>query len=479
MLAWGACALLLVAALVVFGAGAWLRHYLHSDRFRVMIGQRASEALDMDGSFGVFRWEDTSAHVEGFSGRGFEGAAFSELRAEGLRAEVNLEAARDGVWEIRRLEANRLYIDTSEGRLPAKPGPTGGHAGPAGDSDGWLASLLPDRVAVREILVHDLVVDGPQATAHGVRVLAEFDAGNAADITASGGTLHMPGLPEVRLGGLGARVAPGRVYINDMSGTFAEAASLEVSGDLVPGRPAELDLAIEFDHLGAAEVLPEDWAKRITGQLQGRIEVRGRPGTPGAYHESGTVTLTGGVIEALPVLDEIAKYTRTENFRRLVLSKAEIEFNRHNGALDLPSVNLESTGLTRVTGSMRVVDGVADGTFEVGVTPGALRWVPSAEQRVFTREADGFRWTTVRVWGPVGDLKQDLVTRLVGGAIDGAVESVAGAVSRLLPATPGQGDDPQGPDATGEGLVRDAIETGGALIRSGGQILEGLFPRRD
>ncbi|MEC9053685.1 MAG: hypothetical protein VX633_00145, partial [Verrucomicrobiota bacterium] len=72
--------------------------------------------------------------------------------------------------------------------------------------------------------------------------------------------------------------------------------------------------------------MPEDWAKRISGELMSDFVVEGEIGrTPLITGELG---LSDGHLTALPVLDRIASYTRTERFRRLSLRKADLKFRQ-------------------------------------------------------------------------------------------------------------------------------------------------------
>ena len=83
VLVWGGwCVAGLVVVVVVgyFALTAWLRSYLHSDRFREMMGAKVSAFLKAEGEFGAFHWEGVTAMVDGYEAVGYEDAAFSALR---------------------------------------------------------------------------------------------------------------------------------------------------------------------------------------------------------------------------------------------------------------------------------------------------------------------------------------------------------------------------------------------------------------
>ncbi|MES2570342.1 MAG: hypothetical protein V4710_09865, partial [Verrucomicrobiota bacterium] len=115
--------------------------------------------------------------------------------------------------------------------------------------------------------------------------------------------------------------------------------------------------------------LTGDWRLRLHGSISGEIDVQTPlPVTPGLMM-SGHVTLNNGQLEALPVLDQIAIFTRLQQFRTLKLSSASADFRQENGRLAVSNFVAESAGLIRIEGAFTVRDGKIDGVFEVGVTP--------------------------------------------------------------------------------------------------------------
>ncbi|MEM9015970.1 MAG: hypothetical protein AAGC68_03070, partial [Verrucomicrobiota bacterium] len=122
------------------------------------------------------------------------------------------------------------------------------------------------------------------------------------------------------------------------------------------------------------------------------------------------------VIESVPVLQLIAEYTRNDQFKHLALSEARTDFRREGDRLELTDLVLQSDGLVRVTGSMTMEGELMNGVFEVGVTPGTLRWIPGAERKVFLDERDGFLWAPMTVTGTIAEPKEDLSGRLIAAA---------------------------------------------------------------
>ena len=71
-----------------------------------------------------------------------------------------------------------------------------------------------------------------------------------------------------------------------------------------------------------------------------------------------------------------------------------------------------------------IANEMIDGTFDVGITPGPLQWLPGSQEKVFVAMHDGYAWTTMRITGPVKGPKEDLSSRLVAAAEAAVVQKV-------------------------------------------------------
>ena len=83
------------------------------------------------------------------------------------------------------------------------------------------------------------------------------------------------------------------------------------------------------------------------------------------------------------MLDQIATFTATQQFRRLVLKRAEGDFQQDGKRLQVSKFVLESEGLIRVEGAFTVENSMIDGAFQVGVTPASLQWMPGSRRESF------------------------------------------------------------------------------------------------
>ena len=143
------------------------------------------------------------------------------------------------------------------------------------------------------------------------------------------------------------------------------------------------------------------------------------------------MTLKSGELEALPILDRIATFTQTAQFRQFSLQRGKAVFTWQKSKLTVRQFLLESDGLIRIEGAFVVEGKQLDGKFQVGVTANSLRWLPGAQKRVFTEERDGYVWTTVKVTGPLDRLQEDLSARLLVAAGTEAVDTTVDTVEKV------------------------------------------------
>ncbi|MCX6967109.1 MAG: hypothetical protein NTZ46_04905 [Verrucomicrobia bacterium] len=149
----------------------------------------------------------------------------------------------------------------------------------------------------------------------------------------------------------------------------------------------------------------------------------------------GTFNLTGAQLEALPILEKIAAFTRTREFRRVALQRAEANFVYAGPKLTVTHLIAESDGLIRMKGGFTVERGMLQGTFQLGVTPGSLHWLPGSRTRVFTQEHDGYAWTVLQISGPLDHLNEDLSARLISAAGEEVMDGVKGTLENGVQGT--------------------------------------------
>ncbi len=126
---------------------------------------------------------------------------------------------------------------------------------------------------------------------------------------------------------------------------------LNVDGEIEFDRAA--DLRVRLDKVDFAPFLPPDWRLRLHGKLAGTAQVHA-PLPEGALQMSGDLQLVDGMLEALPLFDQIATFTRTERFRRIALTRGSLNFSNESDRTVVKNLVLESEGLMRVEGDCTI-----------------------------------------------------------------------------------------------------------------------------
>lgn len=353
---------------------------------------------------------------------------------------------------------------------PDSPTAGGGEADEANQPDTrpFPRNLLPDQFELRKIFIADAnLLWAPQpGQAGSLRgselVLIPQNDFESWDVSGSGGTFRQQGLPEFQVSEVRVLLDEERLALKNATlqgpGDSRVSATGEITLENARGE-VDTDLQAKISQYPLREFLPEEWQERLLGRLNGTVRVTGTPADRAALTAKGHLELADAVIQGVPVLDTIAQYTRNQRFKLLRLEEARTDFRVEDEVFHFTDLVLEDTGLLMVTGSGQITlprDGHPriNATLRVGVTPATLRWLLGAEKRVFTVNRDGYRWTTMKVTGPIDSPKEDLSPRLK----DAFGQEVVDTAQGLL-----------------EDVPDDVKERGEEIIEDAGQILRQLF----
>jgi hypothetical protein len=450
---------------------AGLRSYLHSDAFREFLSNRVSRATGVEGTFSPFHWEGLALRTEVFSAKG--DGAIRELRIDGLQTEVGLDGVRRGVWELKNSSIGRLQVsfDARKGQNSGFPETTATLAPKAKRKSGWLPRELELRgLELGKLSLNALTDQGP-VVAEGIQVTVENEKSHRAyRVELSDGTLRGPFefLPEVRLDQARLRIQPEAVFLTHLTANAFSAAVLDATGEWnreTRGFNAEGRVS----NVKCDELLNEDWSRRLTGEIASDFTVNGGSGTTTA---SGLLTITNGMLTALPVLDALAAYSDTRRFRTLTLSEARTEWRWQNGVYELNDIVLASDSLIRLEGRVIIRGNALDGHLRLGLAPGTLANIPGAETHVFAPGERGLMWASLRLTGSLDDPQEDLSDRLITAAGIRMLETLPESGAKVLRYSRSLlGDDPAGAVEKGVRIIEEGEKT----VREVGGILDGIL----
>lgn len=408
---------MLVACVVCSIGTYWmLKNYLHSDGFRRLLSTNASKALDMEGEFSPFHWDGLVVDTNSFAAKG--NGLVASLHADHLHTEVNLAGVRRGVWELHGTNINRLEIF-----LDARTNPVNRNAPPIiaenppvkPSSSGWLPSEVEiNDLDLREVVVNASLDEG-DVFANGMRVHIERTNDKndyRSDIDGGRIRLPWPWLPELNINRVRLRYHNGGIFVTDAATTAFKQGRIDGSGEW---NPKQQQYSFEGNARGIKcdELLREDWAKRLTGDMSSSFVIESRSTGP---LFKGSLTLKNGILTALPMLDALAAYADTRRFRMLVLNTAHSDWRWQQGEITFSNLVLSSESLIRLEGQLVIRNRVLDGAFRLGLAPGTLAAIPGAETDVFLPGEGGLLWTPLRITGTIDDPKEDLSGRLMAAA---------------------------------------------------------------
>jgi len=425
----GALAVLLL--LGYFAGKTWVESYLRSEAFRAFVNSKVGATLRADAECAPLTFNGLNVYTDGMRAVGYEDSPFAEVKLEQLRANFSLRRFFEKVWFIEEIEAQRLTVRLDGTRLTRQPAPPAIVSEKPGEPQkskggGWL----PNRVEIGGATVKELNLEWGDlpAKAGGLRglQLRATPVAGGWDINGHGGQINSAGLPSLDVTAISLRQRERALFINAADFTQSGGGFLHANGEVQ--FDDHLDLHAQLNGIDLAPFLTNDWRMKMHGQLAGDIRIQSPLPARDGVTVAGDVRILGGQFEALPVLDQIALFTRTQQFRRIKLTSASATFARDAKQLRVTNFIAESQGLIRVEGAFIVAAGNIDGIFQVGVTPSSLQWLPGSQERVFTESRAGYLWTPMRLSGPVDSPKEDLSGRLAAAAGDALVdkaESVA------------------------------------------------------
>lgn len=424
-MAWTGGSLAALAIVGYFGASILLNHYLHGEAFRALLNEKTSAFFATDGEYAPIHCDGFSFYSDRYAARGSSGVPVKALWADQIRADFEPGAIFQGAWQVSNLQVQRLKVALNLAPAPPALAP------PPAALPKARSSWIPERFELKRAKIEETHLEwappGREGSLVNMRLVLEP---NGRDLMATGygGRLKQAGWPVLNVDHVKLRCRYPDLFLTDSLFQIGEGENINVSGQAGLGVERAIDLLVKFNGIAISPYLPVDWRAGVKGNATGEARVTGSMDNAASLQAEGDVSLTGGQLEALPILEKISAFTRTRQFRRFGLQKAEAHFVSAGSKLTVSKLVAESEGLIRMEGGFTVESGIVQGTFQLGVTPASLHWLPGSRARVFTQEHDSYVWTVLKISGPVDSLAEDLSARLVAAAGDEMIEGVKGTI---------------------------------------------------
>lgn len=417
---------------VALGMRAKLVSYLGSEACRVWLGGLLSEVAGVQAE--VTRLQPQGLDAIYTDLLTLSGGGRQLMRAEQLRA-----TTRISLWS-RQCDIDLLEVALARLNVPPEGWPGSGTRDGGGE---------PQRVKLHLVTVGDFGGTVGRQQLKGMRLTLRPDLAGDWLFHGVGGVLRLATGQEWKVEGVEGRQRGDSLFVTASRFRFGERGEISVTGETAKGGRGEwkgtfAQLPIETATSHEYGFIPADWRAEMHGELGGDFSVV-TSGSSLRYEVR--VSLSNGEIAALPLLEQVAKITRIDRFRRLPLHRATATVEQdERGVVKVSKLNVESRGLLRVEGDFVIQDGLIDGTVYVGVPQAVLQWVPGAQERVFTTQREGLYWTPVRLSGMAAHPTEDLSARLMEAAAEESVravkesvrESAKGVIEAISPLVPVQ-----------------------------------------
>jgi hypothetical protein len=385
-----------------------LTHYIESEAFRTTMENETAKGLHFPQCHyaPIRRTSAFTAQTESFEARNGR-KAMKSLDAQGITATFDPLGVFVRQWRFTdvRVQSGDVEIQIYKANPEAvAPKP-------------WFAIFLPTRVYLKRIETPNANVTwrfrGEQAGFFGTQLLITPD-GPDFEYFASGGRLKMALLPDLdlRLAHLLITKTLLTIYDIDLASDSRSGESIRARANAGIDKDKSVDLRANFNQVPIRSWLPAQWKEHLGGSAFGDLHWTGKDPKLESSSGEGSVSVSDGRIDTLPVLEKLAELSQKKSFEHLALNDCSLSVVRKYPKIDIENVAIEERGKFRIEGEMSIEQRRLRGTIRLGLTREYLDWLPNPEE-VFSRKQGGYLWTNVHLSGTIDDPGQDLSPRII------------------------------------------------------------------
>ncbi len=415
--------------IALVGGAIWGWSYLNGADFRKLLEYGIGHVFRAETSILPVEWRGLGLiHTEGLIANGYAEASVEKIEFKSVDASFSPGQLTRRILDVRavNVESAQIVIGSPQRRAPTSAGVENSSAG--------LLTLIGKVVAPRKFslgAIHlakaDIKWPGPfgPGSLTGSKITAR-QLGREWIIDAQGGLLK-PSLilPKFAMVQGTIRIEKGQLAVEnvELSTRSTEDGEIRVSGKILPIP----ELALKLKGFDFTSSLHPGVQPILTGAVEGEVKLNGGTAT-------GEIRLSGGRLRGGAPMEKVARLTGRPEYADFRLSKATAAFKSGGDPwqVEVQKLVLESDGLLAVEGFFTTDGGRIDGLFELGLPSDVLRRFPGAASAVFSREDRGYRWTQVRVAGPLNSPENDLVGRLMTAPLNAAFKGIGTVMTRTL-----------------------------------------------
>ncbi len=428
--------LIAVVVLMILVAGGsltgyfMLKHYLAGDDFRKSVEKEASKYLEIPVTFSPFQWTGFSVYSDQLQTVGTSRVALKTAQAGQIRADFVFRSLFKRVLRIEQIEVQTLSLEFQT-PPPPEPTPSIPSEPPPTPPPAWVKTFLPQEVEIGTVYLRSGNVTWPAGEKSigqlsNLKLDASPDGRNLKNwkVQVDKGTLQLPSFPSLNLQKLKGRIQESDFFVTEAILNHQGEGIIAISGDIHIGEPAKSNLAFDIEQLPITPFLPEDWRAKLVGRLYGKLQMEQSEKTNGERLITGPIELKQSRLEALPALEKIAEYTKTQRWRRIDFDHFKGQLRWTSDKTQVDQIEIESRGLVRVEGTYTQIGNEVSSLLQVGSTPEILQNVPGLYEKLFTDLREPYAYTPVRLSGTTPNIKNDLTERLLLAVGSALIENI-------------------------------------------------------
>jgi hypothetical protein len=398
-------ALVAVVVLAVPLGNRKLTEYVESDAFRRELDKQTSKGLHFEGEYQTIRRTGLlTVETDGFKARNGV-KAFKTLSTGQVDAKFNPWGIFSRRWELEyiHIPSGRAEIQTYEPKPENKP------------PKPWYAVFLPERVHLNRVVCDSADVTwqlrGRKAGFFETYLLIT-PYGRDFEYRAERGVMKTGIVPDLVLHQLHLLITKELLTLYDLelAPSAKSSGRIRVSGWAGMKNDKSVSAEMNFSEIPVDPWIPKAWARLIKGRASGNVAWQGTDMRMESSSGWGEVRLEDGRVAGARFLEDVASLIG-KPIDTVSLSRFSLGFEWKYPRVQVKRMDIEAEGVFRLKGTATIDKKSLSGELQLGVTPEYLEWLPKAE-RVFTRQRDGYLWTTVQLGGTMANPQEDLSPRV-------------------------------------------------------------------
>jgi len=388
---------------------------VHGDLFRDWLSKKVSRSLHADGRLEPLTWEGSNFRSAGFSATGNPKSKLRSLKVTNISAHIDWHQLLKGQFVIDHLNAEKIEAVVGKGLSQPSAEPT--HRAPGFK----FSDLLPSRVRVDYFFVGDANLHwqttlGDSGQFTGTKVTATQRQPDQWDVEAIGGKAQHAAYPVMEVQRAHGTVNRESIVIQDAQAALPGGTSIQLAGNIDIAKQLNATLTANFANLDTNAVFPVAW--RFGGKMSGHLVYKGDLDRFEHGEVTGSVKISGAAIDLANVFGTLHQLARFGGLNDVQLDSIATDIRYQERNTQFSNFQASYQDQIRLEGTGSMGPGHIDANLLLGLSPKILGWIPGAEERVFTDQKDGLRWTPVRISGTPEQPKEDLTKRLVSAFRD-------------------------------------------------------------